>query len=960
MKKNFYLLMMLFFMAASVFSQTVQVSGTVTNEEGQSLPGVSILIKGTTQGAVTDIQGKYVLEAKKGDVLRFSYIGFDTQEITVGNNKVINVVMKSGVALNEVVVTGTRFGNRTALQTSVPVDVINVKTVKTVVAQTDLNQMLNYSAPSFTSNTQTISDGTDEVDPASLRGLGPDQVLVLINGKRRHPSSLINVNGTFGRGNVGTDLNTIPVGAISSIQILRDGASAQYGSDAIAGVINIILKKNTNQLSFNVTSGANFTKNANALTGGVDGPTTNVSANYGISLGKKGGFINFTGEFSYRDFYNRMGTYTGSIFDGYNAIEWQAYNDGADISDLSLDQVKQYSQTTSAFDQPLKDDINAASSLDDVRSLLSDADGKPLDFTDAELAERGMTRHDFIMHVGQSALRGGKFFANMSIPLDNNGTKFYAFTGMSYRKGDAAGFYRLPNQNRTYTPIYINGFLPHILTDIKDNSLSFGIKGKAKGWDVDFSNTFGTNSMMYTVDHSLNASLQNASRTSYNSGGFSFSQNTTNLDITRRFGDIMAGLNIAYGAEFRIENYQIFAGDVASYATYDTLGQVITSPTQVAPVDFFGRSRPGGVQVFPGFRPANELSKYRNSGAIYADVESNFSENFMLDGAVRYENYSDFGSTFNGKLAGLLKLSKNVNLRASVNTGFRAPSLQQMYFNSTSTLFNDVGIPEEVGLFANDSKVAELLGIPKLKQEVSQSVSAGFTFRIPKAFLTVTIDGYFIAIQNRIVLTGQFKPTTPDLEQLFHTAGATKAAFFSNAIDTHSQGLDIVIDNNLNLGTHTTLKNTLSGTFSKTKRVGDIHASPILEESGQIDTYFDERAAIFLEKAVPHTKINLSNLLTVKNWHFFMRNVYFGKVTEANNIPELQQVFSAKIITDISIGYNISHSLNLTVGVNNLFDIYPDENIPENQSSGRFIWSRRSQQFGFGGRFAFARLRFNL
>lgn len=960
MKKNFYLLMMLFFMAASAFSQTVQVSGTVTNEQGQSLPGVSILIEGTTQGTVTDLQGKYVLEAKKGDVLRFSFIGFDTKEITVGKNKVINVVMKSGVALNEVVVTGTRFGNRTALQTSVPVDVINVKTVKTVVAQTDLNQMLNYSAPSFTSNTQTISDGTDEVDPASLRGLGPDQVLVLINGKRRHPSSLINVNGTFGRGNVGTDLNTIPVGAISSIQILRDGASAQYGSDAIAGVINIILKKNTNQLSFNVTSGAHFTKNANALTGGVDGPTTDVSANYGISLGKKGGFINFTGEFSYRDYYNRMGTYTGSIFHGYNAIEWQAYNDGADISNLSLDQVKHYSQMTSAFDQTLKDNINAATSLDDVRSLLTDADGNPLDFTDAELAERGMTRHDFIMRVGQSALRGGKFFANMSIPIDKNGTKFYAFTGMSYRKGDAAGFYRLPNQNRTYTPIYINGFLPHILTDIKDNSLSFGIKGKARGWDIDFSNTYGTNSMMYTVDHSLNASLQNASRTSYNSGGFSFSQNTTNLDVTRRFGDVMSGLNIAYGAEFRIENYQIFAGDEGSYATYDTAGQVITSASQVAPVDFFGRSRPGGVQVFPGFRPANELSKYRNSGAIYADVESNFSENFMLDGAVRYENYSDFGSTFNGKLAGLFKLSKNVNLRASFNTGFRAPSLQQMYFNSTSTLFNDVGIPEEVGLFANNSKVAKLLGIPKLKQEVSQSVSAGLTFRIPKAFLTITVDGYYIAIQNRIVLTGQFKPTTPELEQLFRMAGATKAAFFSNAIDTHSQGLDIVIDNNLNLGTHTTLKNTLSGTFSKTKRVGDIHASPILEESGQLDTYFDERAAIFLEKAVPHTKINLSNLLSVKNWHFFMRNVYFGKVTEANNIPELQQVFSPKVITDLSVGYSFSSSFNLTIGANNLFDIYPDENIPENQSSGRFIWSRRSQQFGFGGRFAFARLRFNL
>jgi iron complex outermembrane receptor protein len=960
MKKNLYLLIGLLFMATTAFAQTFQISGTVSNENGQSLPGVSVLIKGTTRGTVTDNDGKYSLEVKKGDILRFSYIGFDTQEITVENQHVQNVVLKSGVSLNEVVVTGTRFGGRTALQTAVPVDVIDVKTIKTVTAQTDLNQLLNYSVPSFTSNTQTISDGTDEVDPASLRGLGPDQVLVLINGKRRHPSSLINVNGTFGRGNVGTDLNTIPASAISSIQVLRDGASAQYGSDAIAGVINIILKKNTDQLAVSATTGAYASKNSNALEGGIDGPTTDISANYGIGLGKKGGYLNFTGEFSYRDYYNRMGSYTGTIFDGYNAIEWQAYKDGADISRLTLDQIKHYSQLTSAFDQSLKNSINGASSLGDVRALLSDANGKPLDFTEAELAERGQTRHDYIMRVGQSALRGGKLFANLSIPIDKHGTEFYAFGGMSYRKGNAAGFYRLPNQNRTFTPIYINGFLPEILTDIKDKSLSFGIRGAIRDWKIDFSNTYGTNSMMYTVDNSLNASMQNASPTSFNSGGFSFTQNTVNLDITKRYSEIMAGLNMAFGAEYRLENYQIVAGEVASYATYDTLGQVITSPFQVAPVDFFGRSRPGGAQVFPGFRPSNELSKYRNSIAVYADVEANFTKSFMLDGAIRYENYSDFGSTFNGKLAGRIMVGKNLNLRASVSTGFRAPSLQQMYFNSTSTLFNDVGVPEEVGLFANDSKVAKLLGIPKLKQETSQSVSAGLTLKIPKAFLSITIDGYLIAIQNRIVLTGQFKPTTPDLVQLFRMAGATKAAFFSNAIDTRSQGLDIVIDNNLTFGNNVSLKNTLSATFSATKKVGSIHASPVLEASGQIDVYFDKRAEIFLEKAVPHTKFNLSNLLTVKNWHFFLRNVYFGKVTEANNIPALQQVFRGKVITDISVGYNVSRGFNVTLGANNVFDIYPDKNIPENRSSGRFIWSRRSQQFGFGGRFIFARLRFDL
>lgn len=960
MKKNLFLILLLFFIAGTVSAQIVYVSGIISNEEEQKLPGVYIVIKGGVGGTTTDLNGAYSIKTKKGDVLRFSYIGFDTQEVTVGESSVINIVLESGVSLNELVVTGTRFGDRTATETPVPVDVLDVKTIKSVGAQTEINQIMNYSVPSFTSNTQTISDGTDQVDPASLRGLGPDQVLVLINGKRRHTSSLINVNGTFGRGSVGTDMNTIPVSAIANIQVLRDGAAAQYGSDAIAGVINILLKKNTNQLTFNLSTGANISKNSNAFDGGVDGSMTSLSVNYGVDIGKKGGFINFTGDVLYRNYYNRSGTYSGAIFHGYNAIEWNAYNDGADISNLSLDQIKKYSQQTSAFDQSLKDQINAAGSIDDVRILLSDPDGNPIDYTEAELAERGQTRSDYNMRIGQSAIRGGKFFANMSIPLDKHGTEFYAFGGISFRNGEGAGFYRLPNQNRTYTPIYINGFLPHILTDIKDKSISMGIRGETKGWEIDFSNTFGNNSMMYTIDNSLNASQLNASRTSFNSGGYQFSQNTTNLDISKRFGNIFSGLSLAFGGEFRLESYEIFAGELASYATFDTLGRVITSSDQYAPVDFFGRSRPGGAQVYPGFRPVNELLKYRNSVAAYADAEANITNGFLLSAALRYENYSDFGSTINGKLAVMVKIAKNLNIRASASTGFRAPSLQQVYFNSTSTIFNDQGIPEEVGLFANNSKVAGLLGIPELKQEISQSVSIGLAAKIPSAFLKITIDGYLIAIQDRIVLTGQFEATTEELENLFAQAGASQAAFFANAIDTRSQGIDIVIVNDLSLGLRTKLTNTLSGTFSKTIRVGDIHASSILEESGQVDTYFDERASIFLEKAVPHTKVNLSNILNMNKWTFFLRNVYFGEITEANNNVELQQVFSAKIITDFSVGFNINSSVNVTVGANNIFDIYPDENIIENQSSGRFVYSRRVQQFGFGGRFVFARLRLDI
>lgn len=949
MNKKIYFLVMLFLMTGSLFAQNLHLKGTVKNEKGQSLPGVTILIKGTTNGTTTDLDGNYNLDAAKGDVLQFSYIGFTTKIITVENASTIDVTLQSGVALGEVVVTGTRFQGRTALNSPVPVDVLNVKTITSVSPQVDMNQLLNYSVPAFTSNIQTVSDGTDEVDPASLRGLGPDQVLVLINGKRRHPSALVNINGTFGRGNVGTDMNTIPTAAVSDIQVMRDGASALYGSDAIAGVINVILRKDVGQFTLNVTSGAYASKGSNGLTGGWDGPTTTVSANYGIALGEKGGFINFTGAFDYRDYYNRMGTYTGKIFDGYNAVEWNAYKAGVDISNLSINQIKLYAQQSSALSSDIKSQVSAATSISQLQTLLK------VDVTDAELKERGLTRKDFIMHVGQSALRGGKFFYNMSIPVGKNGAQFYSFGGMSYRHGEAGGFYRMPYQSNTYSSMYINGFLPFIGTDIMDNSVAVGIKGEANGWNIDFSNTWGRNLMMYSVTNSANTSMLANSPSSFNAGGFSFAENTTNLDIDKSFGDVLSGLDVAYGAEFRLENYNIYAGATDSYATYDTAMQVITTPYQVPPTDFFGSSRPGGSQVFPGYSPANALSKYRTSIAGYGDVQINFTKSFLIDAAIRYENYSDFGSTFNWKLATLLKLSKTINFRASVNTGFRAPSLQQKYFNTVQTVFVD-GVPLQVGTFSNDSKVANLLGIPKLKQEVSQSFSAGFTANIPSVSLKLTVDGYMIWIQNRVVETGLFTATTPELQALFKMAGAEDAHFFANAIDTKSDGISVVLENTINLGSNSRLKNSLAGVFSQTKQVGNIHASQILAASGQTSVYFSRDAKVYLEDAVPHTKLNLSNTLFLNKFVIFLRNNYFGSVQNPTTVLANYQTYSGKVVTDLSFGYNFSKHLELTVGSNNIFDIYPDENIPSNQSSGRFIYPRGAIQFGFGGRFVFARL----
>ncbi len=947
-------MVLLFSLGLTAITTAQEVSGTILDDQSQPLPGVSVVVKGTQTGTITDFDGKYTITADTGQTLVFSYVGFEKQEVAV-SGPTLNITLQSGVALDEIVLVGTRNANRTVIETPVPIDVIDIKELGTATPQVNLNQILNYVAPSFSSNTQTISDGTDHIDPASLRGLGPDQVLVLVNGKRRHTTSLVNVNGTFGRGSVGTDLNAIPAASIQRIEVLRDGAAAQYGSDAIAGVINIVLNKSVNELNLSVTTGANVSRNAEEQTGGIDGETVNVAASYGIPLGEKGGFINFSGDFDYRDYYSRMKEWEGDIFNAYNAIEYQASLLGNDLSEVetSLPGIQSFALSVPHFSPQLQADIQAATSLTDLQTILD------VDVTDAELNTRGQSRSDYNMRVGQSELRGGRFFGNFVLPLDDNGTELYSFAGISTRKGNSAGFYRLPNQSRTYTPVYVNGFLPEINSKITDKSIAAGIKGNIGEWDVDFSNTYGKNAFLYTISNTSNASLLKATPTTFDAGGFSFLQNTTNLDITRFYEDIFAGFNVAYGAEHRLETYEIIAGEEESYAQYDVDGNPITNATQAAPTDFFGRTRPGGAQVFPGFSPANELSRDRTSIAGYLDLEADFTEKFLVSFASRFENYSDFGSTINFKVATRYKLTDDINIRAAGNTGFRAPSLHQLNFNSTSTIFDNFGNPQEVGTFANDSRVANLLGIPQLKEETSQSISLGATAKISSLNLSITVDGYFVAIDDRVVLTGQFQGpgTGSELDNLLAQANATRAAFFANAIDTESKGLDIVITHKTGIGANMQLKSDLAATFSQTRKVGDIKASEVLENAGLVDTYFPEDSRVYLEEAVPRTKVNLSNSLTTDKFNVFLRNVYFGEVTEATTTVANQQVFDAKVVTDLSFGYKISEGLTITVGANNLFDIYPDRAEEEfgNRSSGRFDWSRRAQQFGIGGRFVFAR-----
>ncbi len=903
------------------------VGGTIVDTDGEPVIGATVVVKGSSIGTVTDFDGNYELTVPEAATsLVFSFVGFATVEMTIAGADRIDAVLEAGTLLDEIVFVGSRAAGRTKLTTAVPVDVINVKEIASASAQTNINQLLNYVAPSFTSNTQTISDGTDHIDPASLRGLGPDQVLVLINGKRRHNTSLVNVNGTFGRGSVGTDLNSIPVAAIERIEILRDGASAQYGSDAIAGVINIILKDDIG-LNFNAETGAYFSGEIPEQDGNIDGQFVQLSGNYGLPVGTKGGFVNFTGVFDNREPTNRMKEWQGTIFSGYNS-------------------------TDPNYNGPLGANI-----------------------TDAELARRGLQRSDFNMRVGQSAIRNGGLMANLSVPI-GDGAEVYAFGGLNYRRGNAAGFYRLPNQNRTVTDVYPNGFLPEINSNIADQSIGTGIRGLYRSWEVDFSNVYGRNSFDYLITNTLNASQLTATPTEFNAGGFSFEQNTANLDIRRYFSNALSGLNVAFGAEYRFENYQINAGEEASYLNYGLASRYITRGGDTLLIrdgqgpfntvfDPLGRARPGGAQVFPGFRPENEVNAYRSSVGTYVDVEADLTDKLLVGGAVRYENYSDFGSTLNGKFTLRYKVTKDISFRGGVATGFRAPSLHQLNFNSTSTLFVD-GVPFEVGTFDNASRPAKLLGIPQLKQEQSRNYSAGITGRIPNSGFSLTVDGYIVDIDDRVVLTGQFSgPAGSEINRLLQQANATAATFFANAIDSRTRGLDVVIAHQGRVGSGT-LNSSLAATFAKTT-LENVNATGVLAD--QQETFFDETSRIFLEKAVPRTKINATFNYQVAGVTVFLRGVYFGSVEEATNVLANQQTFDGKVVTDLSVGYDFNDRLGLTLGANNLLDVYPDQNfidpdptddVSDNRSDGRFIYSRRSQQFGANGRYLFARMRFTL
>jgi len=874
MKQTLITFLCLFY-GSLLFAQQ-SITGTVTDGDGNQLPGVNIQEKGTSNGSVTDFDGKYTIETQPNATLVFSYVGFEPQTVLVKDQTEINVKMAIGSSLAEVVLVGSRSPKRTATDTPVAIDVIDIENIPTQIGKVEINELLKYTAPSFNVNKQSGSDGADHIDPASLRGLGPDQTLVLINGKRRHTSSLINVFGTRGRGNTGTDLNAIPATAIKRIEILRDGAAAQYGSDAIAGVINIVLKDNTDKFSGSISYGTYNTNakgdfpdgtpntgdnrldtdldgNALADEQALDGGSVKVGANYGVSIGE-GGFANFTTEFVSKNKTLRPG-------------------------------------------------------------------------------------YDFRRGYGEAALDGFNFMANASVPLSDN-TDFYAFGGRNFRDTDAYAFTRNPESARIVEEIYPNGFTPRITSDIVDNSVSAGIRTKTdSGWNIDINNTYGKNDFHYFIEGTLNASLGEQSPNNFDAGGHSLSQNTTGIDVSKFYENFLSGTNIAMGFEYRTEQFEIFAGEPGSYGTFDTNGLLITdAANQVVPTDpVTGDPRPGGSQGFPGYSPANEVSRSRTNLSFYVDGEFDLSESVLVAAAARFENYSDFGETLNGKLATRIKITEDFNFRGSVSTGFRAPSLAQIYYNLRFTDFVG-GEASETLLAANNNPITQsVFGIDQLEEEKALNASLGFT--LSTGGFTATLDGYYIDIKDRIVLTEKFSDDTNAIPNV------ADVQFFSNAIDTRTTGLDLILSYKGNLG-----KSRLGATF--TGNINKMEIRNVNNGTLPVETFFGAREKSFLLASAPESKFIL-NLNYAVNW--FDMSIACTRFSEIELIDfaGTTDFYSAQFITDLSFGFKMSESMKLSIGSNNLFNEYPDQQNDGETDSGGY-WDAVQQ--GASGAYYYARL----
>ena len=821
--------------------------------------------------------------------------------------------------LEEIVVIGSRIEGRSIADSPVPVDLIKGEDMLNT-GQLEVGRAIQRLIPSFNFSSSSISDGTDALRPATLRGMGPDQVLVLLNGKRRHGSALIHVNRSVGRGTAGTDMNAIPMGAIKRIEVLRDGASAQYGSDAIAGVINVVLKDDY-EGGFRTNYGTTYKG---------DGDQFVASLDKGFKIGQDG-TLHATLEYRNRQRTNRAGLFG----------------------------IPNYPNTTCTLS-----DSNCASGASWKQAALDTYGGNAKVITnDHGDRERNFNRRNFRVGDSDSEQFSGALNFDKSL---GKGLDFYSFADVSRRANKSGGFWRAANSDKDNPPfgnppvrVYPDGFLPLINSTIWDYSFGAGVvKEFNNGLRADLGVVHGGNTFNFDISNSHNASWiaanQQPGATSADAGTLGLYLTTVNLDFSLPIPD--KNMNLAWGAAYRRDNYQIQAGEEYSYADYDGPG-----------------GGDAGIEVFTGFKPENEVNESRHAFSFYTDAEM-FVDNLgvfdqvMVSPAVRYEHYSDFGHTINGKLATKLDFSGALAVRGSMSSGFRAPSMQQLYFNNISTQFvTGQADSIQVGTFRNDSAVAKAIGIPELKQEIATNLSVGLVYH-PTSSFTLTADVYRIEVKDRIILSGFLRPTDPALSDgviaALNTAGAGSAQFFMNAADTETRGGEIVASWNVPFIDRGNLDLNFLGALMQTQ-IRDVKLP-----AGLPSSLFDDRERSIIEEWQPRNRFTLSGLYQLDQLSASVMVHRYGSYTvsgDGNNPPK--QKFDPQYVTDVQLSYNFGSFGLLKLGANNLFDVTPDEDtidgartgtIIDSQgnvivdSPGVFQYSRRSAPFGFNGGFYYA------
>ena len=891
---------------------TGSVAGRVT-ANGEPIASAAVVAVGTGRGTQTRGDGTYRLTLPAGRYqLRARAVGFvsgrDSVTVSAGGSATVNFAIEKSVATLEAVSTlGTRGEARSVIDAPVPIDVLSAAEIKST-GRTETAQMIQALAPSVNFPRATVGDGTDHVRPSTLRGLGPDQALVLVNGKRRHTSALVNVNGTIGRGSTGVDLNAIPASMIDHIEILRDGAAAQYGSDALAGVINIVLKSGT-------------------------------SGEYGTTVG--GAFTTFN-----RD--------AGDTKYPYPTGERTA-RDGH-VFQAALDKGFNFGQSGFVhLDAELRDRGFTNRSLPDLRQQYFAGDARN---TNASLPVADKLTH----RQGDAQTHDLAGFINAGTTL-SSGVELYGFGGVTRRTGEAAGFFRRSLDDRTIRAVYPNGFLPIIASTVYDYAATVGGKGVLGSWTYDLSTELGRNTFDFRVKDSENAVLGSKSPTEFYAGQLAFDQSTSNLDLFHTFR-MSREVRLAGGAEFRADRYRINPGDPMSYFT-DTTARVLDQnglPTTRRPAPF--------SQVFPGFSPVQQTNKSRNNVAGYLDIETDVSKQFLIGLAGRVERYSDFGSTTTGKVSSRYEPVKGYAIRGAVSTGFRAPSLGQSFFQSTATNFVG-GVPLEIRTLPVNDPLARLLGARDLKPEKSVNYSAGLAIE-PIPALSVTADYYRIDIKDRIVFSENFVDASGSttLVNFFMAQGKpeiTGARYFTNAINTKTQGVDVITNYGYSFPNSGVLRLTAAVNVNQTK-LTRVDSVPVQDVSSKL-LLFGRIEQTRVERGQPRDNIILTSNYSLRGLGLNLRTQRYGAVSTAGSAATdtLDQTFRAKWVSDIALSMRVLSRYTVGVGADNLLDIYPDRNntpgqplvgangLTGNGNVGIFPYNGISP-FGFNGRFIYAKL----